>query len=48
MNDRRYYSDIDGRSLGRYREIPKKRSMKEIKSDFNNHLQKYSKSKVKR
>lgn len=41
-------NNYDGRFLGRYRDIPKKRSMKEIKSDFNNHLQKYSKSKVKR
>lgn len=47
MNDNRYYDPIDGHPLGRYREIPKGRSMRQIKSDFNNHLNKFCKSKVK-
>ena len=47
MNDNRFYSNYDGHPLGRYRDIPKRRSMKEIKSDYNNHLNKFCKSKVK-
>ena len=48
MNDIRYYDPIDGHPLGRWRDIPKRKTMREIKSDFNKHLQNHCKSKVKR
>ena len=35
-------------SFGEFREIPKRyRNMRQIKSDFNNHLNKFCKSKTK-
>jgi len=47
MNDRRYYDPIDGHRISPH-SAAKTRSMREIKSDFNKHLQNHCKSKVKR
>jgi len=47
MNDNIFYSPYDGHPLGRFREIPRGRSMRQIKSDFNSHLNKFCKSKTK-
>ena len=43
-----YYSDYDGHYIGGARQVTPRRSMREIKSDFNRHLQTYNKSKVNR
>lgn len=47
MNDRRFYSDYDGSYLGTRRPRYEKRTMKQVKADFNNNLQKHSISKTK-
>lgn len=48
MNDRRYYSDYDGRYLGGIRKenVKLPRTMRQIKDDYNKNLQKHSLSKV--
>lgn len=47
MNDNRYYSNYDGRYIGGCCRQQPRRTMKEVKADFNNHLRNYTKSKVK-
>ena len=47
MNERGCYSDYDGSYLGGSRKVNTRRSMREIKADFNKNLQKHSISKVK-
>ncbi len=47
MNDRRYYSDYDGSYIGIRTQGCEKRTMKQVKADFNKNLQKHSISKTK-
>jgi hypothetical protein len=47
MNDEYYYSGYDGSYFGIRRQRCEKRTMKQVKADFNNNLQKHSISKTK-
>ena len=49
MNLRGRYSDYDGRRIATYEcEYVRNRTMKQIKADYNDNLQRHSLSKVKK
>jgi hypothetical protein len=47
MNDDRYYDPFTGRRIAYYPSPVHVRSMREIKADFNRHIQTHAKSKTR-